>query len=176
MRPAPSPKEAEVATESEVLWLASEEHPDAGAVASATRLDYDEIAERAALHSPIFLGVHGDALVGVSLVFDTHMGYLLAVDLMGPEIATFNRVRDPLATSRAALWREHSSEGAYQTETVFTELPLSMLLRHRDIGLPLWVQAGSQAEDDRLGIGLPAHLLEGFLSRTELSFPGRSDP
>ncbi len=150
-----------------VDWVSSPEHPDAEAVAAATQLDFDQVASRAAMRSPVFLGDASGSAISATLIFDAHLGYLLAVDLMGPRVGRYNRLVDPMETSRPALWRRREPGEQAQAETVLCELNLSLLLRHRDVGLPLLLR-GNRGD---IGIGLPAHLLQGFLSRVERDLP-----
>lgn len=150
-----------------VVWVASPEHLDADAVARATRLDFDQVAGRATMRSPVFLASASETAVSASLIFDAHLGELLAVDLMGPEIGRYSRLVDPLETSRPALWRRRERGCQVEAETVLCSVAHSLLIRHRDIGLPLLLR-GSAGE---IGIGLPAHLLKGFLARVEPGLP-----
>lgn len=167
----PPAKARAAPTEREVDWLASPEHTSAAAVAGATRLDFDQVAGHATMRSPVFLASAAETTISATLLFDAHLGCLLAVDLMGPAVGRYNRLVDPLETSRPALWRRREpgrhAEAEAEAETVLCEVPHSLLIRHRDVGLPL-VLRGARSE---IGLGLPAHLLQGFLSRVEPGLP-----
>ena len=150
-----------------VAWTTSPEHPDADAVSDATRLDFDQVSGRAAMRSPVFLASVDGLAISTALIFDSLLGYLLAVDLMGPRVGRFNRLVDPLETSRPALWRRRERATGAEAETILCGVAPSLLLRHRDVGLTLQLRG---AHDD-IDFGLPAHFLRGFLTRVEGAIP-----
>ena len=115
------------------------------------------------MRSPVFLGSADGLAVSATLIFDSHLGYFFAFDLMGPRVGRFNRLVDPMDVSRPAFWRRRERCEGSEAETIFCGVAQSLLLRHRDIGLSLELRG---AHDD-LGVALPAHFLQGFISRVE---------
>lgn len=159
----------------EIGWLEAPDFPDAESVAAAIKLDYDEVAETATLRSPIFVGVDRDLMIGAALIFDARLGYLLGIDFFGDDPGRYNRVVDPLYASRHVHYRgrdldPHDEEGedtGGKSETLLAPLSPSLLMRYRDVGLTL--RAEGRGAD--ILLGLPAHLIEGFLRRIEKHLP-----
>lgn len=154
----------------EIGWLEAPDYPNAESVAAAIALEYDEVAESATLRSPIFVGVDRGVLIGASLIFDARMGFVLGVDLCGESVGLYNRVVDPLYASTRASFRGRNLEagdGPGESETVLAPISRSLLMRYRDVGLTL----RAEGRGANILLGLPAHLLEGFLRRIESHLP-----
>ncbi len=166
-------------TDPTLTWLVSPDHRDAEAVAAATRLDFDQVAGRAALRSPVFLGGSEGTAIAVTLVFDAHLGTLAAIDLMGPRVGRYSRLAHDAPglergeRGRPLLWRRHEAARGAEAETLLAQLSSSELMRHRDVGLPLRL-CGARGD---VSFGLPAPLLQGFLARVARDLPAAlSDP